>query len=163
MLEFIWKTSETIHSSNCFFGIRNRSGGHGDRKFFDSFPGCRQRPKSDTHDRRFEKAKTLNPVWISFAFGFVLAALDLWGLSTLTGALGKKQEGWLKMLLLAFVMGHFGILAAAIWWISRQSYFNAPALAAGLFIPFAGIVGGKSLAAPGFHPSPADEHLERLR
>jgi hypothetical protein len=82
----------------------------------------------------------LNPAWISFAFGFALAALDLWGLSALTAALGKKQEGWLKLLLLAFVMGHFGVLALAIWWISRQSYFNAPALAAGLFIPFAGIV-----------------------
>ncbi len=82
----------------------------------------------------------MNPGWISFAFGFTLAALDLWGLSTLVRALGRDQAAWLKVLLLAFVMGHFGVLAGAIWWLSQQPYFNAPGTAAGLFVPFAGIV-----------------------
>lgn len=74
------------------------------------------------------------------AFGFTLASLDLWGLNALTRALGKKQEAWLKLLLLAFVMSHFGLLAAALWWLSKQPYFNALATAAGLFIPFAFLV-----------------------
>ena len=82
----------------------------------------------------------MNPGWISFAFGLALASLDLWALSALTQALGRKQEAWLKALLMAFAMGHFAVLAAALWWLSQQTYFNAPAAAAGLFIPFAAIV-----------------------
>ena len=66
----------------------------------------------------------------------ILASLDLWALSTMVRGLGKNQATWLKSLLMIFVVGHFGILALALWWLSGRAFFNAPAIAIGLLVPF---------------------------
>ncbi len=76
---------------------------------------------------------------LSFAAGLALASLDIWGLVFLVKALGKNRATWMKAVLLLFVAGHLPLLALALWGLSKQDFFRAPALAAGLFIPFAAV------------------------